>query len=380
MRLDSFKLNRALETLHHAGLDGALFTDYYNVSYLTGYTMFLENGPSPFTRGAAAVLLLPNEIHLVAESPHESVQADDWSGTVVPYVGYSAEGSITGTREFLSTTLGMLHDHLPASGHFGYELSHLPAAIYAPLSAETSRSWLDLPSQMMLQVRAVKSADELRRLQTAAHLAEVGQAAVHRLVAEPGRSEIEVYNGAKQAMEVSVGGRFALQNALHGGPNSAVPVPGMPTDYELQAGDLLISDIVPFFDGYWADSCSTFAVGRVVTDESHRIHAVAREAFEMGFEAIRPGISGHQLAAIVKGTVQKYGHDYSHHTGHGVGVSNHEEPRITLGSQTLLEPDMVVLLEPAVYIEGLGGCRQERMIRVTADGAELMTHNPLVLV
>jgi Xaa-Pro aminopeptidase len=143
---------------------------------------------------------------------------------------------------------------------------------------------------------------------------------------------------------------------------------------------LIISDMVPCLDGYWADSCSTFAVGGVVTDQARAMHAIAREAFERGFEAIRPGITGDELATIVQGAVRGHGYDYWHHTGHGVGVSNHEEPRITPGSATVLAPNMVVLLEPGVYVEGFGGCRQERMIRVTDDGAELMTNNPLTLV
>lgn len=379
LRLDPFALDRTWQALTQAGLTGALFTDYYNVSYLTGYTVFLENGPSPFTRGAAAVLLLPNEVHLVAEGPAAEVRRANWTGTATGYAGYSATGSITGVSEFVSATLAMLRQRLPASGRFGFELAHLPAAIHGPLVGGTARTWVDLPPRLMLQARAVKSEDEIARIGAACRLAEVGQLAVRDLVASPGLTELEVYNGAKLQIELAAGQRVALQNALHGGPRSAHPVPGMPTNDVLHEGDLIISDMVPYFDGYWADSCSTFAVGRVVTDEARRMHSIARDAFERGFAAARPGITGGALAAIVQGEVQRAGFDYDHHTGHGVGVSNHEEPRITPGSETVLEPGMVVLLEPGVYTPGVGGCRQERMFRITDDGAELMTHNPLEL-
>ncbi len=380
LRLDPFALDRTWQALSRAGLSGALFTDYYNVSYLTGYTMFLENGPSPFTRGAATVLMLPNEVHLVAEGPADEAQRANWSGTATGYPGYSAVGAITGVSEFVNATLAMLRQRLPASGRFGLEPAHLPAAIYRPLTEGTSRTWVDLSPQLMLQVRAVKSDEELARIGAACRLAEVGQLAVRDLVASPGLTELEVYNGAKQRIELAAGQRVALQNALHGGPRSAYPVPGMPTTDVLREGDLIISDMVPYFGGYWADSCSTFAVGRVVTDEARQMHAISRNAFERGFEAARPGITGGALAEIVLGEVQRAGFDYDHHTGHGVGVSNHEEPRITPGSETVLEPGMVVLLEPGVYKPGVGGCRQERMFRITDDGAELMTHNPLELV
>jgi Xaa-Pro aminopeptidase len=77
--------------------------------------------------------------------------------------------------------------------------------------------------------------------------------------------------------------------------------------------------------------------------------------------------------------VSQNGFDYPHHTGHGSGVSNHEEPRIIPGSPTVLQPGMVLMMEPGIYIEGYGGVRQERMVLVTEDGAELLSHNPLEL-
>jgi Xaa-Pro aminopeptidase len=62
-----------------------------------------------------------------------------------------------------------------------------------------------------------------------------------------------------------------------------------------------------------------------------------------------------------------------------LGVSNHEEPRIIVDAPMVLEPGMVIALEPAVYVEGFGGVRQERMILVTRDGAELLTNNSFEL-
>jgi len=99
----------------------------------------------------------------------------------------------------------------------------------------------------------------------------------------------------------------------------------------------------------------------------------------VGLEAVRPGVTGGQLDEIVRGYIRQQGYEYPHHTGHGVGVSNHEEPRIIIGAQTVLEPGMVCVFEPGVYVEGFGGVRQERMFLVTNDGAELMTHNSFEL-
>jgi Xaa-Pro aminopeptidase len=155
----------------------------------------------------------------------------------------------------------------------------------------------------------------------------------------------------------------------------------LPTDYTLQAGDLVISDMVPYLQGYWADTCSTYVVGGVgaVNDEHRRIHKISNDAFLKGLDAARPGVTGGELDDLVRGYVRRQGYEYPHHTGHGLGVSNHEEPRFIIGGRTVLQPGMVCVLEPGVYIEGFGGVRQERMFLITEAGAELLSFNSLEL-
>ncbi|HYY76777.1 MAG TPA: M24 family metallopeptidase, partial [Gaiellaceae bacterium] len=69
---------------------------------------------------------------------------------------------------------------------------------------------------------------------------------------------------------------------------------------------------------------------------------------------------------------------YEHHTGHGLGTSWHEEPRIVPGGTTVLEADMVVALEPAVY-EGDEGVRVEQVVLVREDGCELLSRHAIDL-
>lgn len=382
MELDTFKLERTGEALQQLGLQRALFFDFYNVSYLTGYTFFFENGPSPFTRGTAAAIFTPGHISLVAEAPEASLSAEGWTGTVYAYEGYGYRVSLPAAEHFLNALARAVEAHLPTHGKIGIEKAYLSAQAWEKLQAlRPDVTWVDLAPEVMFQVRAIKSSAELAKLRVCARLAEVGQEAVRRMVQTAGHAEISVYNAAKAAMEAHIGGRFALQNALHGGPNAGSPFPGMPGRYELQSGDLLISDMVPYYDGYWGDTCSTFVVGgeTAVTDEHRRLHQIARDAFLKGLDAVKPGITGGELDDLVRGYVRQQGYEYPHHTGHGLGVSNHEEPRIIISGPTVLQPGMVVVMEPAVYVPGVGGVRQERMFMVTADGAELLSHNSLDL-
>ncbi len=270
----------------------------------------------------------------------------------------------------------------PEKGKVGVEKDFLTVSVYERLQEiRPNLEWVALPYALMMNVRAVKSPDEISRLRDCARLCEVGQEAVRDLVQEAGMSEIEIYSQAKARMERHVMGRFALQNALHAGLNSQSPFPGMPTDYIVQRGDLIISDMVPYYNGYWGDSCSSYVVGGedAITDKHRAMHKIALEAFEIGFEASKPGVTAGEIDALVRGHIAKHAYQYAHHTGHGVGVSNQDEPRIIINGPTTLEAGMVVVIEPPVYQEGFGGLRLERMYLIKEDGPELLSHNPFDL-
>jgi Xaa-Pro dipeptidase len=382
MQLDAFKLARTQSALRQIGVDCALFTDFYNVSYLTGYTQFFENGPSPFTRGAAACLLTPDKVTLIAEVPDEEVSADGWVGHSIFYQGYNFKATTPPMDHFVQAIADAAEKELPHQGCVAIEKDFLPASVYERLQdIRPNLEWVALPYMLMMNVRAVKSLSEILKLRDCARLCEVGQVVVRELVQEPGMSEIEIYSQAKAHMEQAVKGRFALQDALHSGLNSQSPFPGLPTDYVPQRGDLIISDIVPYYNGYWGDSCSSYVVGGAdaVTDAHRAMHTIALEAFEIGFAASKPGVTAGEIDALVRGHIAKNGYQYAHHTGHGVGVSNQDEPRIIIDGPTPLEAGMVVVIEPPVYQEGFGGLRLERMYLIQADGAELIAHNPFDL-
>ena len=382
MELDLFKLERTQAALQNLGLDCAIFHDFYNVSYLTGYTYFFENGPSPFTRGNAAVLLLPNHLTLIAEGGETSAENGNWTGNSVGFEGYNFKATTPPMDNFADATVQVFYDMAPSSGKIGYEPNFIPAVALERLQAvRPNLTWVPIPYMTMMNVRAIKSSAEIEKIQACARLAEVGQEAVRQLVQEPGKSEIEIYSQMKAVMEAYLGERFALQDALQIGINTQVPFPFMPTDYVSQEGDLVISDIVPYHNAYWGDTCSSYVVGgeAAVTDQHRAMHKIAHDAFLKGFEASKPGAKAGDIDALVRGYIQDHGYTYGHHTGHGLGVSNQDEPRIIIDGPTILEAGMVVVIEPPVYQEGFGGLRLERMYQITDSGAELMSHNSLDL-
>jgi Xaa-Pro aminopeptidase len=105
-------------------------------------------------------------------------------------------------------------------------------------------------------------------------------------------------------------------------------------------------------------------------------HTVAAQ--QAAFDAIRPGVT----CADVDAAVMRYfeEHDlmpyWRQHTGHAIGLRNHEAPFLDVGDHTVLEPGMVFTIEPGLYEEGVGGLRHSDTVAVTEDGMEKLTDYP----
>jgi Xaa-Pro aminopeptidase len=98
-------------------------------------------------------------------------------------------------------------------------------------------------------------------------------------------------------------------------------------------------------------------------------------AQKAGFSAVKPGHKGGDVDGATRSVIQKSGYAkyFVHSTGHGVGVDIHEPPWIRDQSPDLLKPDMVLTVEPGVYLPGRFGVRIEDTLRVTSQGYEVLT-------
>ena len=116
-------------------------------------------------------------------------------------------------------------------------------------------------------------------------------------------------------------------------------------------------------------------------DEAKKPFQVMEEARALAYELVKPGALAEDVDRAVLKVLQDrgYGEHILHRTGHGFGITGHEPPWIALGSSTVLEKNMVISIEPGIYIKGLGGFRHSDTVLVTENGCQAMTNGPVTL-
>jgi Xaa-Pro aminopeptidase len=146
---------------------------------------------------------------------------------------------------------------------------------------------------------------------------------------------------------------------------------------EFKAGDMLVTETSAPVWGYNAELERGMVIGEP-TDEMRRLfdHVVASQ--QVAFDAIRPGVT----CADVDGAVMKYFEEndllpyWRQHTGHAIGLRNHEAPFLDVGDRTVIEAGMVFTIEPGLYDAAIGGFRHSDTVAVTEEGIDILTDYP----
>jgi Xaa-Pro dipeptidase len=114
----------------------------------------------------------------------------------------------------------------------------------------------------------------------------------------------------------------------------------------------------------------------MICDEVRKVVDVAREAQEAALEKIRAGVTTGEIHAAAISVIGRHGWDRAmqHRTGRGIGLSDPEWPEIKANDPTVLEPGMLLGIEPGVYVDGVGGARFGDTVLVTETGYEVLTN------
>jgi len=222
------------------------------------------------------------------------------------------------------------------------------------------------------RARMVKDSDELGRIRDAVSLgAKLFDRALE--VLRPGVKESEVAAEMEYAARQAGAEQMSFPTIIASGPRSALPH-GRASNQPVRPGGFVVCDFGVILRGYCSDQTRTVWVGSV-PDEARRAYEAVREAQQAAVDAVRPGVTVGEVDAAARKALRKagLGRWFTHSTGHGVGLEIHEAPRVAAGQREILQPGIVITVEPGVYFPGKWGVRIEDMVAVTASGCEVLT-------
>jgi Xaa-Pro aminopeptidase len=160
------------------------------------------------------------------------------------------------------------------------------------------------------------------------------------------------------------------------GPRAALPH-ARPTSRKLGESDFTLVDWGVNSGLYMSDLTRIIVTGKI-SPKLRKIYGVVLKAQLAAIDAIRPGVTCEEVDAVARRIITRagFGKQFGHGLGHGTGLEIHEAPRLAVGQKTVLQPGMIVTVEPGIYVPDWGGVRIEDDILVTRSGHEVLTDVP----
>src|SRR5215210_1624190 len=234
---------------------------------------------------------------------------------------------------------------------------------------------------VMMQARAIKTADEIALLEHAAAIVDAVYEEIYRML-RPGVREHEVVAMAMQRLFELGSEQVEAINAVSG--DRCNPHPHVFSDRLLRPGDQAFFDVIHSFMGYRTCYYRTFNVGGVSQPQIDA-YKQCREWLDASIELVRPGMTTDRIAAVWP-TAQELGFDseeacFGLQFGHGLGVGLYESPMISrlhsFDDPVEIEEGMVFALETyCAASDGRSAARIEEEVLVTVDGPEILTRFP----
>ncbi|MGV0790955.1 M24 family metallopeptidase [Mycolicibacterium sp. XJ1819] len=357
------RLRAAADATAEAGLAGLVISPGYDLRYLVG------SRAQTFERLTALVLSAAGEAAVVVPRLELAALRE----SAVPELGVSVRDWVDGEDPY-----AMVAEALGGAPRKTAVTDAMPALHLLPL-ADVLGEVPVLATDVLRRLRMIKDPAEIDALRKAGAAIDRVHARVPQFLV-PGRTEADVAAGIAEAI-VAEGHSDVAFIIVGSGPNGADPHHEC-SERELRDGDIVVVDIGgPYEPGYHSDSTRTYSIGEPDPEVARR-YAVLQRAQRAAVEAVRPGVTAEQVDAIARDLLAAEGlaDAFVHRTGHGIGLSVHEEPYIVAGNDLPLEEGMAFSVEPGIYFPGQWGARIEDIVIVTADGAQPVNNRPHDLI
>ena len=361
------RTRRAQALMEKAGLDAILVTTQPDVYYFTGFlTRFWESPCRPW------FVIIPREGKPVAVIPGigAALMNTTWLEDIRTWCAPDL------TDDGVSLLGEALREIAGTDGKIGIPDGHeshlrMPVADFERLKGLPDMPEIVSDQEIVRKLRLVKSDAEIAKIEIACGIAgrafdRVGE------FARPGTSLATVFRRF-QMVCLEEGADWVPYLAGGVGPSGYSDVISPASDNPLHEGDVLMLDTGLVHDGYFCDYDRNFAIGHA-HDVVKDAHKKLIEATQAGFEVTKPGVRAcdlfHAMDRVLTGGQAR---NDNGRLGHGLGIQLTEWPSFIPADQTVLEPGMVLTLEPGVETENGNMLVHEENIVVTEAGARYLS-------
>ena len=263
--------------------------------------------------------------------------------------------------------------------YLGFEAESLPTHHF--LKYQHSMPFLSLMPfyQLVESLRMIKDQNEIRKLSDSAKLATN---AFMELLPDikAGDTEIAISANLNYRMRQKGAQREAFELIVTSGERGTL-IHGTPSQKSIDQNELIIIDFGCIFQMYHSDCTRSFVLNNPSQKQKKMFKAVYDAQAET-LKQVKPGQKCSDLDSFTRNIITEhgYGNYFSHSLGHGVGLDIHELPRLSPYDETILQPGMVITVEPGIYIPNIGGIRIEDTVVVNENGCQILTQLPKKLL
>ena len=333
-----------------------IFSDE-NRKYLSGYT-----GEDSSYDETAGILIITEKHNILVTDPRYDVQAKNEAGDFYFINCYTGELARELTNILKATN----------SKKVGVEAARLSYGEYRKLADNISKNNYDIEfndaMEILNSLRIKKDDDEINEIKAALNIAETAFMELRNKI-KPGMTEKASAWLLEKLMREKGADSLSFPVIAAAGKNSALPH-AIPGNKKFKKGEPLLFDFGAKLNGYCSDTTRTLVMGKP-DDTFKTIYEILFNAQQLAVDNIKPGIIAHNIDKTARDYIDatQFKGKFTHSLGHGVGLAIHEAPRLSKKDNTILEPGMIITVEPGIYLPEWGGIRLENMVMVTDNGS-----------
>lgn len=353
------RIEQMIAKLDDLGVDAVVIKGEYNRRYLSGFT-----GSNAYLYISKKAKKFYTDFRYVEQA---STQCPDYA--IIDYTkdrGTITEAINQAIKDDAAQSIGFEDDVLTYSEYKTFE-KNLQGVTLKPIGNAVEK------------IRMIKDEEELEAIKAAAAIGD--KAFEHILtVIKPGITEIEVALELESFMKQSGASALSFESIVASGIHSSLPH-ARPTDKKIEEGDFVTLDFGCVYKGYCSDMTRTVVVGHA-SDKQKEIYNTVLKAQVQALQGLKAGLKGDEVDKIARDIITEkgYGDNFGHGLGHCVGLFIHEEPRLSPSCSDVFEENMVVTVEPGIYVPDFGGVRIEDLVCVTKDGIINYNTSPKELI